>query len=110
MKLIIAYLRPEQLPAVKSAMAKVEVKQFTAMTALGTAPKSEQRMYRGVEQEVSLFNRLRLEVAVREDQVEGVIEAISAGAKDSGGHGRIMVTGLDDIVTVWTGERGDEAL
>ena len=110
MKLIIAYLRPEQLPAVKSAMAKAEIKQFTAMTALGTAPKSEQRIYRGVEREVSLFNRLRLEVAVSEEQVENAVEAISAGAKDSGGHGRIMVTGLDDVVTVWTGDRGEESL
>ena len=110
MKLIIAYLRQEQLPAVKSALSEAGIKQFTAMTALGTAPKSEQRMYRGVERQVSLFSRLRLEVAVKADLVESTIAAISAGAKETGGHGRIFVTGLDEVVTIWTGDRGEESL
>ncbi len=110
MKLIIAYLRHEQLPAVKTALAEADIKHFSVMTIMGTAPKSEQAMYRGIERQISLFHRLRLEVAVKSDRQEAAITAISSGAKASGGYGKILVIGLDEIVTVWTGDRGEAEL
>jgi len=110
MKFIIAYIRSEQLPAIKSALADAEIFHFTAISVMGTAPKSEQRTFRGVEQKVSLFRRVRLELAVKEAAVEPAIEALSQGAMDSGGAGRIYVIDLKDAVKIWTGERGDRAL
>jgi nitrogen regulatory protein PII len=67
-------------------------------------------MYRGVAKEVSLFRRVRLEIAVNDDRVEAAIQAISEGAQKSGGWGHIFVTELAEVVTVWTGERGPRAL
>jgi nitrogen regulatory protein P-II 1 len=109
MKLIIAFLRPEQLPAVKQALFDAQIRHFTAMTVLGTAPKTEQQMYRGEQREISLFKRVRLEVVVKEAQVETAISAISTGSKETGGWGRILVTSVDDMVKIWTGERGNLA-
>jgi nitrogen regulatory protein PII len=110
MKLVIAVIRPEQLPAVKQALFDAQIRHLTATTVMGTAPKSEQQMYRGVQREVSLFRRIRLELAVNDAQVETAIEAISQGAHETGGWGRILVQPLDDVVTIWTGERGPRAL
>ena len=53
---------------------------------------------------------MRVEVAVNDDQVETAIEAITSGAKEAGGWGRIFVTELEEAVTIWTGERGPRAI
>ena len=84
--------------------------KLTATTVMGTAPRTEQRTYRGVEQKVSLFRRVRLEVAVADADVERAIEAISGGAHEVGGWGTIFVTELHDIINIWTGERGPRIL
>jgi nitrogen regulatory protein P-II 1/nitrogen regulatory protein P-II 2 len=109
-KLLIAVIRPEQLPAVKQALFDSQIQHLTATTVMGTAPKSEQQMYRGVQREVSLFRRVRVEVAVNDAELETAIDAISRGAHETGGWGRIMVQPLEDIVTIWTGVRGPRAL
>ena len=71
----------------------------------------------GVEMEFYLFDdvsfderRIRVEVAVTDAQLETAIEAISRGARETGGWGRIMVQPLEDVVTIWTGVRGSRAL
>jgi nitrogen regulatory protein P-II 1/nitrogen regulatory protein P-II 2 len=110
MKLLIAVIRPEQLPAVKQALFDSQIRHLTATTVMGTAPKSEQQMYRGVQREVSLFRRVRVEIAVNDSELETAIDAISRGAHETGGWGRIMVQPLEDIVTIWTGVRGPRAL
>jgi nitrogen regulatory protein PII len=110
MKLVVALIRSEQLPAVKQALFDAQIIHLTASTVMGTAPKSEQQMYRGVAREVSLFRRIRGEVAVTDAQRETAIEAISRGARETGGWGRIMVQPLEDVVTIWTGVRGPRAL
>ena len=110
MKLVVAMIRPEQLPSVKQALFDAQIRHMTATTVQGTGTRTEQRMYRGVAKEVSLFRRVRLEVAVNDDRLETAIQAISQGARDSGGWGHIFVTELTDVITVWTGERGPRAL
>ena len=110
MKLVVAMIRPEQLPSVKQALFDAQIRHMTATTVQGTGTRTEQRMYRGVAKEVSLFRRVRLEVAVNDDRLETTIQAISQGARDSGGWGHIFVTELTDVITVWTGERGPRAL
>lgn len=110
MKLVIAVLHPEQLPAVKEALFEAHIRHFTVSNVLGTAPRSEQRMVRGVEKSVSLFQRIRLEIAVNDEFVEPALQALTTGAMASGGHGKVMVTELAEVMTVWTGERGPKAL
>jgi nitrogen regulatory protein PII len=110
MKLVVAVIRPEQLPSVKQTLFDAQIRHMTATTVQGTGTRTEQSMYRGVAKEVSLFRRVRLEIAVNDDRVETAIEAISEGARQSGGWGHIFVTELVDTVTVWTGERGPRTL
>jgi nitrogen regulatory protein P-II 1/nitrogen regulatory protein P-II 2 len=110
MKILTAVIRPEQLPAVKQALFDSQIQHLTATTVMGTAPKSEQQMYRGVQREVSLFRRIEIKLAVNDSQVETAIEAISRGAHETGGWGRIMVQPLEETVTIWTGVRGSRAL
>jgi nitrogen regulatory protein PII len=110
MKMIVAVIKPEQLPAVKQALFDAEIRHMTAAPVMGTAPRTEQQMFRGVKKEVSLFNRVRLELALNDAFVERAIEAISSGCMATGGAGKIFVSGLDDAVTVWTGERGSRAI
>lgn len=110
MKLVVALIRPEQLPAVKFALQEADFNQLTASTVMGTAPRSEQQMYRGVERQVSLFRRVRVEIALPDAKVEEAVKAIEVGAKESGGWGRVFVVDLHDALTVWTGDRGEDAL
>ena len=110
MKLVIAVIRPEQLPSVKQALFDAQIKHLTATTVMGTAPRTEQQMYRGVQREVSLFRRVRVEIAVNDSELETAIDAISRGAHETGGWGRIMVQPLEEVVTIWTGVRGSRAL
>jgi nitrogen regulatory protein P-II 1 len=110
MKMVIAVILPEQLPAVKDALFEADFKNLTAMAVMGTAPKTEQQTFRGVRREVTLFRRTRLEVVVTDALVEKAIEAITRGAKETGGWGHIFVTEVHEVVKIWTDERGPQAL
>ena len=110
MKLVYALIRPEQLPAVKRALFEAQIHRLTVMNVLGTAPRTEQQMYRGVERKVSLFRRVRVEIALQDSMVDSAMKAIESGAKETGGWGRILVLDLQDALTIWTGERGEGAI
>ena len=110
MKMIMLYIRPEQLPDIKDALFDAQIRHFTATTVLGTAPNKEQQMYRGVKREVSLFKRLKVELIVQEASVDAAIGAISRGAMESGGYGKIFISNIEEVVKIWTGERGDQAM
>jgi nitrogen regulatory protein P-II 1 len=110
MKMIVALIRPHQLPSVKQALFDRQITHFTATNVLGTAPTAEQRMYRGVERQVELFKRVRLEIAVSGAFVDPCLEALQEGAAETGGHGKVFVMELLDVMTLWNGERGPKAL
>ena len=111
MKMVVAIIQPQQLPAVKEALFEAQIKHLTATNILGTAPEgAEVHVFRGVSHEVSLFQKLRIELALREELVDRAVDAIERGARESGGFGVIFVTELHDVVNVATGERGDRAL
>lgn len=110
MKMVIAMLRPEQLPAVKDALFDAQIYRFSAINILGTAPRAEQLTFRGVEKQVSMFQRLRLEVVVNDSVAEKAIAAICQGANETGGHGRIFVVEIADSIVAWNGMRGPQTL
>ena len=110
MKMVVALIRPEQLPAVKRSLFEAQIPRLTAMNVLGTAPMAEQQMFRGIEKRVTLFQRVRVEVVLNDALVEKAIEAISKGAMETGGHGRIYVLDVHDASTIWTGVRGPKAV
>ena len=82
MKLIIAYIQPERLTAVKQALYEKEVFKISVTNALGCGQqKGYHESYRGVDYEVNLLKKVRIEIAVNEDFVKPTIDAIIAGAR-----------------------------
>ena len=111
MKLLVAIIQPQQLPAVKKALFEAQIKHLTCTNVLGTAPEGvEVHTFRGVGHEVSLFQKVRVELPLREEMVDRAIDAITSGAKESGGFGIVFVTELHEFVNIATGESGEEAV
>ena len=112
MKLIIAYIQPERLNAVKQALYDKEVYKMSATNALGCGQqKGYHENYRGVDIEVNLLKKVRNEIALNDDFIERTIEAIISGARTGQiGDGKIFVMDLGDCIRIRTGERGREAI
>ncbi|MBN1671805.1 MAG: P-II family nitrogen regulator [Kiritimatiellae bacterium] len=112
MKLIIAYIQPERLPAVKQALYENEIYKISVTNALGCGQqKGYQESYRGVDFEVNLLKKVRLEIAVNEAFVEPTVEAIVKGARTGNiGDGKIFVQELPECIRIRTGERGNNAI
>jgi nitrogen regulatory protein P-II 2 len=112
MKLIVAYVQPHKLNDVKKALYKAKVHKMSVTNAVGCgAQKGYHESYRGVDVEVNLLKKVRLEVAVNEDFVEKTIDAIIEGARSGQiGDGKIFVLDLPECVRIRTGERGGAAI
>ena len=109
--MVIAIIQPQQLPDVKRALFGAGIKHLTVTNVLGTAPDgAAKHHFRGVEYEISLFQKVRLELPLKESLVETAIEAITEGGRASGGFGVIFVTDLHDVIVIKTGERGEAAV
>ncbi len=112
MKLIIAYIQPERLTDVKQALYAAEVYKLSVSNALGCGQqKGFHETYRGVDLEVNLLKKVRLEVAVNDDFVDATIGAIVRGARtDKIGDGKIFVMPLERCVRIRTFAEGTEAI
>lgn len=112
MKLVIAYIQPHKLQDVKKALYKVEVYKMSVTNALGCGEqKGYHESYRGVDFEVNLLKKVRLEIAVNQDFVGQAIDAIVEGARTGEiGDGKIFVLDLCECVRIRTGERGQKAI
>ena len=112
MKLIIAYIQPEKLNAVKQALYEREIFKMSVTNSLGCGEqKGYHETYRGADIEVNLLKKVRLEIAVNEAFVEKTIEGIVNGAKTGNiGDGKIFVLDLVEVVRIRTGERGSVAI
>jgi nitrogen regulatory protein P-II 1 len=112
MKLIVAYIQPHKLPDVKKALSDAEVFKMSITNALGCGQqKGYHETYRGVDMEVNLLKKVRLEIAVNEDFVEPTVNAIIEGARTGNiGDGKIFVLDLGSCIRIRTGEVGNEAI
>ena len=112
MKLIIAYIQPERLNAVKQALYEREVYKMSVSNALGCGQqKGYLHQYRGAIEEVTLLKKLRLAIGVNDDYVEKTIEGIIAGARTGDiGDGKIFVYNVTRVVKIRTGEEDFAAL
>ncbi|HUV63986.1 MAG TPA: P-II family nitrogen regulator [Sedimentisphaerales bacterium] len=112
MKLIIAYIQPHKLQDVKQSLYKNEVFKMSVTNALGCgAQKGYHESYRGVEFEVNLLKKVRLEIAVNEDFVQKTIDAIIEGARTGQiGDGKIFIVDLGECIRIRTGEKDGEAI
>ncbi len=112
MKLIIAYIQPERLNAVKQSLCSREIYKMSVTNALGCGQQGGYiHMYRGATEEVTLHKKMRLAIAVNDDYVEKTIESIIEGARTGEiGDGKIFVLPMDECVRIRTGERGSAAI
>ncbi len=112
MKLIIAYVQPEQLNEVKQSLYEKEVYKMSVTNAMGCGQqKGYHETYRGADIEVNLLKKVRIEIAVNDDFVDTTLEAIIAGARTGNiGDGKIFVLDLADCIRIRTGEKGPEAV
>ena len=112
MKLIIAYIQPEKLNDVKQALYAAEVYKMSVTNAMGCGQQmGYTETYRGVDVEVNLLKKVRLEVAVNEAYADATVKAIVEGARTGTiGDGKIFVVALERCVRIRTGEEGHEAI
>ncbi|RMH84205.1 MAG: P-II family nitrogen regulator [Calditrichaeota bacterium] len=112
MKLIVAYIRPEQLNGVKQALYDARVFKISVTNALGCGEEhGYHEDYRGAGVEVDLLKKVRLEIAVNEDFVQPTVSAIIEGARTGRiGDGKIFILDLRECIRIRTGETGREAI
>jgi nitrogen regulatory protein P-II 2 len=112
MKYIIAIIQPHALEAVKKSLEDAEVNLMTVSNALGRGRQMGfTEVYRGAKEVGNLLKKVKVEVAVNEDFVEPVIEAIIKGARTGEiGDGKIFVLDLPQCIRIRTMERGSKAI
>ena len=112
MKLVIAYIQPERLNAVKQALYEREVFKMSITNALGCGQqRGYHETYRGADIEVNLLKKIRIEIAVNEDFVEAATEGIIEGARTGKiGDGKIFIQDLSECIRIRTGDKGNDAI
>jgi len=110
--MITAIIKPFKLDDVRDAIAEAGVQGMTVTEVRGFGrQKGHTELYRGAEYVVDFLPKLKLEVAVPDDRVDAVVEAIADSAASGRiGDGKIFVHSLEQAVRIRTGEEGDKAL
>jgi nitrogen regulatory protein P-II 2 len=112
MKLVTAIIKPFKLDDVREALSEIGVQGITVTEVKGFGrQKGHTELYRGAEYVVDFLPKVKIDVAIAEELLDQVIEAISKAANTGKiGDGKIFVTGLEQVVRIRTGETGKEAL
>jgi len=112
MKLVTAIVKPFRLDDVRNALGEAGVQGMTVSEVKGFGrQRGHTELYRGAEYVVDFLPKAKIEVAVSDDLVERVVEAIVSAAKTGKvGDGKIFVTTIDQVWRIRTGETGDSAL
>ena len=112
MKLISAIIKPHKLDDVRVALSDIGIHGMTVSEVKGFGrQKGHTELYRGAEYVVEFLPKVKLEIAVDDDQVDVVAEAIEGAAKTGKiGDGKIFVSDLLGVTRIRTGESGSEAL
>ena len=112
MKLVTAVIKPHKWEDVRVALEAIGVTGMTVSEVSGYGrQKGHTEVYRGAEYDVALVPKIRLEIAIAEEDVEPVITAIERAARTERiGDGKIWVSALETVLRVRTGERDDAAI
>lgn len=112
MKLVTAIIKPFKLDDVRSALADVGIQGLTITEVKGFGrQKGHTELYRGAEYVVDFLPKVKLEIAISDDQVDSAIEAICQSATTGKiGDGKIFVSELSEVIRIRTGETGETAL
>lgn len=112
MKWISAIIKPFKLDEVRVALEDIGVRGLTVTEVKGFGrQKGHTEIYRGAEYQVNFLPKTRLDVAVRDAQLDAALEAIEkAAATGKMGDGKIFVLDLQQVIRIRTGETGEDAL
>jgi nitrogen regulatory protein PII len=112
MKLVTAIIKPFKLDDVREAISEIGIDGLTVTEVKGFGrQKGHTELYRGAEYQVDFLPKVKLEIAVLDDQVERLVEAIVGAAKTGKiGDGKVFVYDLNHAVRIRTGEADNEAL
>lgn len=112
MKLIIAYIQPYSLNAVKQELFRENIHKISITNSKGCGQqKGYVESYRGVEVEVNLLDKVRIEIAVNDEFAEKTTAAIIKGARTGEiGDGKIFVLPIEETIRIRSGETGEDAI
>ena len=112
MKFVTAIITPFKTDDVREALSQIGVQGITLTEVKGFGrQKGHTELYRGAEYVVDFLPKTKIEIAIKDDILDQVIEAISKAANTGKiGDGKIFVTNLEQIIRIRTGETGDDAL
>ena len=112
MKKIEAIIKPFKLEEVKDALIKIGIGGMTVSEVRGFGQqKGETEIYRGTEYVVDFLPKIKIEVIVKDEDAEKVIETIANTARTGRvGDGKIFVIPVEDVIRIRTGERGEKAV
>ena len=112
MKLVAAIIKPFKLDDVRAALSEIGVQGLTVYEVKGFGrQKGHTELYRGAEYVVDYIPKVKIEIAIDDDQLDAVVDAIvEAAGTGKIGDGKIFVSALDNVIRVRTGETGSSAL
>ena len=112
MKMVVAVIKPFKLDDVREALSDIGVQGITVTEVKGFGrQKGHKEIYRGAEYAVNFVPKLKLEVAVKSEMADAVVQAITAKAKTGQiGDGKIFIMPAEEAITIDGGKRGPEAV
>ena len=112
MKLVTAIIKPFKLDDVRESLSEIGVQGITVTEVKGFGrQKGHTELYRGAEYVVDFLPKVKIDVAIADEQLDRVIEAITKAANTGKiGDGKIFVTALEQTIRIRTGETGNDAI
>jgi len=112
MKKIEAFIRPEKVGAVRKALEEVDITGLNIAQVDGHGKqRGTVQKFRGTEYKVGILPKTKIEIVVRDEQVEKVCAAIIEVARTGEvGDGKIFISPVEEVIRIRTGERGGTAL
>lgn len=112
MKLIQAIIKPFKMDEVKDALNEIGIEGITISEVKGFGrQKGHTELYRGAEYVVDFIPKIKMEIAISDDQVTKVVETIqNAGKTGRIGDGKIFIIPLEEAIRIRTGETGSDAI
>jgi nitrogen regulatory protein PII len=112
MKLLTAIVKPFKLDEVREALGELGVTGVTVTEVKGFGrQKGHTELYRGAEYVVDFLPKVKVEVALADEMVDGAVEAITKAAQTGKiGDGKIFISTLEEVIRIRTGETGVEAV
>ena len=112
MKMITAIVKPFKLDDIRDQLSDIGIQGLTVTEAKGVGrQKGHTELYRGTEYVVNFLPKVKIEIAVKDEDLDRAIETIVAAAKTGKiGDGKIFVSSLESVVRIRTGEADEEAI